>query len=364
MSELEENVSAEAQEELLDLNEVMDAFGVHEWQNLGPLDDASSAHQLSLLVDIQGQRYMLRERAEGMLGEDVAHRYDFQRYLKGKGIPLPDLKLTAQGEPVVMHGEDAFELQRLPDGDHFSTDDERSMLWVEGAGAMLGRIHQASRTYRGHQHRWPSEAHIGAMVQGYLNLARSKGEESPLYALTSALLNWIEQCEGVLPAAMMSIGASRSLPEFHIHGDYHALNLRFSDRNVSAVLGLEASRWEKRLFEVAYGLFSFSTLAWLPDERGTRPLVKRGLEPERAAHFLQGYSEYCPPVQGEAALLTDALQLVSPIAIINGPLEHLFYAQEDLDEATIESMMETLNWATALPAWLKRVRNSLAEMWH
>lgn len=91
--------------------------------------------------------------------------------------------------------------------------------------------------------------------------------------------------------------------------------------------------------------------------------MKRGFEPERGRHFLHAYAEIYPPVRGEAALLGDALSIIAPIATINGPLEDLFYAQQELDEALIEDVMERLSWATSLPAWLARVRRSLSEMW-
>ncbi|MBO0782971.1 MAG: phosphotransferase, partial [Ktedonobacteraceae bacterium] len=195
------------------------------------------------------------------------------------------------------------------------------------------------------------------------NLARAKADESEIQAVAAALSHCVDQWEMALPAAMMSIGAGGDLPEWHIHGDYHALNLRFRDDGVAAVLGLEASHWEKRIFEVAYALFSFSALAWEPTESLARPLVKRGFDPESARRFLKGYAEFCSPVKGEAELLADAVMVMVPVATINGPLEDLFYAQETLDETLIEDIMERLTWAASLPAWLARVRHSIAEMW-
>ncbi len=359
----QEDSEEQGQDELLDLNEVMRAFGINEWTNFGPVE-STHAENLSLLVDVQEQRYVLRERPEGLVGEDPQHRYNFQRYLQQAGIPVPELRSTLQGEPAAIFGDDSFELQQWIAGEPFSTSDRRSLNWVESAGTMLGRLHDASRRYSGHRHSWPSEAHVGAIVQSYLNLARSKSDKIGVLAVASALANWADQWEAVLPAAMMSIGAGKSsLPEFHIHGDYHALNLRFDDAGVTSVMGLEASRWEKRIFEVAYALFYFSALQWNPGENLTRPLVKRGFEPERARHFLQAYAEVYPPVRGEAALLGDALSLVAPIATINGPLEDLFYVQEKFDETLIEDIMERLSWAASLPAWLARVRRSFSEMW-
>jgi Ser/Thr protein kinase RdoA (MazF antagonist) len=350
------------QEDLFDLNEVMHTFGVDEWSNLGPIA-SPPAVQLNLQVEIQGQCYLLRERRETPAEDDSNHRYEFRNYLQQAGIPTPPLWLTPEGTPFVTIGEDAFELEQWVDGRLFSTADPRSLAWVAAAGTMLGRLHQASRRYRGPQHRWPSEVHAGALVQGWLNFARSKAEESEIYAISSALSNLVEQWEAALPAAMMAIGSVRGLPEFHIHGDYHPLNLRFDNQGVCAVLGLDASRWEKRIIELAYSLFYFSALEWRPDSKLTRPLVKRGFESERVRRFLHAYSAVYPPVPNETLVLVDALTLVTPIVSVNGPLEDVFFAEEGMEEPLIEDVLERLAWAASLPGWLEQVRHSFAEMW-
>ena len=352
----------DGQEDLLDLHEVMRAFGINEWSNLGPYVSPSS-HGLNVLVDIQGQRYVLHERSEGLVDEDSSHRYAFRDFLQKAGIPIPSLWLTPTGEPFVTIGEDSFELQQEPMGEVFSTNNPSSLDWVRAAGTMLAHIHQASRRYPGPSQHWPSEAHIGGVVQGYLNLARARAEEHEIAAISAALSNWCDQWEAVLPAAMVSIGSVRGLPECHIHGDYHALNLRFAGQEVSAVLHWEASRWEKRIFEVAYGLFYFSALDWQPTSSLTRPLTKRGFDAERARLFLEAYGAIYPPAPQEAAALGDALSLISPIATINGPLEDLFFAPEEEGETLIDEIMDRLSWAISLPTWLGKVRRSLAEMW-
>lgn len=354
----------EQQEDLLDLNEVMQAFGISEWNNLGPVEPAHN-ELLNLRVEIEGQHYILRERPEVLAEDDSSHRYDFQSYLRHAGLPIPRLKLTPQGEPFVVLGEDSFELQREVAGELFSTADPRSLEWVAAAGSTLGQLHQASHRYRGPQRRWPSEAHIGGLVQGWLNLARSKAEASEIYAISSALENLVEQWEAALPATMMAIGSVRGLPELHIHGDYHPLNLCFDPQTqeVNAIFGFEASRWEKRIIELAYSLFYFSALEWRPDTSLTRPLVKRGFEPEHARTFLGAYGAVYPPVPDEALLLVDALKLVAPIVSINGPLEDIFFSQEGVEEELIDDVMERLVWAASLPGWLERVRRSFAEMW-
>ncbi len=355
------------QDGLLDLDHVMQAFGVGEWSNLGSIE-APSSESLGIRIEIQGRSYILKERLEGLVDEDISlrsHRYAFRHFLQQAGIPIPALWLTPQGEPYVTVGDTTFELEQESEGERFTTGDRHSLEWVGVAGAMLARIHQASRRYTGPQHRWPSEAHIGGVVQGYLNLARAKAEQSEIAAIAASLSNWCDQWEAVLPSAMVSIGSVRDLPEFHIHGDYHALNLRFGSpsQGVTAVLNMEASRWEKRIIELAYGLFYFSALEWRADSALTRPLVKRGFDPERFRRFLEAYAAIYPPAPQESSILGDALLLVSPIATINGPLEDVFFTQHGMDDAIIDEVMDRLAWATSLSAWLGRVRRSLGEMW-
>ena len=352
----------ETAEDLLNLNEVMQAFGVSEWSNPGPIESVHDG-SLSLLVEISGQRYVLREQPGGLLEEDTNHRYAFQRYLRDTGIPVPPLWLTPEGEPTVTTGEDVFELRQWVDGEAYSSHDPRSLQWVEVAGDMLARIHQASCRYPGSEHRWPSQVQAGGLVQGWLNFARAIVEQSEVHAIAAGLSNVIDQWEAVLPGAMMSIGSGRDLPEFNIHGDYTPMHLRFDDGRVSAVLGWDASRWEKRLIELAYALFSFSALEWRTDNALSRPLTKRGFDPERMRHFLAAYGAVYPPVPGEAMLLVDALMLVTPIITANGPLEDIFYANENVEEMLIDDVMERLAWATSLPAWLGRMRAAIAEMW-
>lgn len=350
-------------EDLLDLDEVMRAFGVEHWTNLGPPQYPVGGELFQVLVEVQGRRYLLREHPEGPIAQEGEHAYAFQRYLAGHGIPVASFYLTPQGKPSVTIGGDVFELQEWSEGELFYSGDAREKSWIAAAGEMLGRLHQVSLRYPGPQYLWPSEVQAGGLTQGWLNFARSRAEQCEVYAIAAALSTMVESWEAALPAAMMAIGTGRNLPEFHIHGDYSALNLRFSAHGIHQVLGLEASRREKRLLEVAYGVFYFAGLEWRGASGLTRPLVKRGLDPERVALFLRNYSDVYRPVPGEAALLVDALTLVAPIITANGPLEDLFYETENIEEMPVEDMLDRLAWATALPGWLARVRRSFAEMW-
>ena len=172
MHEHEQN---EDQQSLLDLNEVMQAFGVETWTNRGPLETARDSELLQLLVEIEGKRYVLRERPEGLMEQVGGHHYAFQQYLISQGIPVAPLWETPQGESYAMLGEDAFELQAWVEGELFATADALESSWITTAGEMLGRIHRASLSYPGPQYRWPSEVQAGGLTQGWLNFARGQG---------------------------------------------------------------------------------------------------------------------------------------------------------------------------------------------
>lgn len=87
----------EPEEDLLDLQQVMRAFGVEQWTGLETAEEQTQAGSLSLPLEINGKRYVLKERAEGPAEEDFSHYYAFRRYLQAAGIPIPELHLTPQG---------------------------------------------------------------------------------------------------------------------------------------------------------------------------------------------------------------------------------------------------------------------------
>ncbi|HCP74980.1 MAG TPA: hypothetical protein DIU08_10085, partial [Ktedonobacter sp.] len=118
---MEQYPAGEEQEELLDLNEVMQAFGVSEWSKLETIVETAATERWSALLDIQGQRYILREQPEGLVSEDSNHRIAFRHFLQQAGIPLPALWLTPQGEPMVVIGDTSFELEQEAMGDFFNT---------------------------------------------------------------------------------------------------------------------------------------------------------------------------------------------------------------------------------------------------
>src|SRR2546429_9961486 len=110
---MEQYPTRDEQEDLHDLNEVMQAFGVSEWNNLGTIEEIATPRLFSVLVDIKGHHYILRERLEGFIAEDSDHRYAFRQFLQQAGIPLPSLLLTPQWETTVRVGWTSLLLQEV-----------------------------------------------------------------------------------------------------------------------------------------------------------------------------------------------------------------------------------------------------------
>jgi Ser/Thr protein kinase RdoA (MazF antagonist) len=353
----------EQSEQWPDLETILQAFGVEHWTHLGLPEQPPGGDGALALIAIAGRSYLLRERPEVPAAQGNEHVYAFGCYLAGQGLPIAACYLSPQGEPYVTCGSGVFELQEWSEDAVFASGDAQEKAWISAAGERLGQLHQASLRYPGMPLRWPAEVQAGALTQGWLQFAHTRAQLCELPALAAAFSTLIMTWEAALPAAMMAIGTGERLPELHIHGDYSPLHLRFGASGVSQILGLEASRWEKRLLEVACGTFFFAGLRWGDLDGLARPLAPRGLDPERAALFLRGYGAVYPPQPGEASRLVDALTLLAPILSANGPLEDLFYDSVSAEGPQAEDALARLVWAAGLPGWLARARSALAQLW-
>lgn len=342
-----------------DLQVILQAFGIEHWTDLGAPAGEAGLH----LLNVEGRRYLLRQRPEVPVPRGSEHAAAFGRYLADQGLPIATCYLSPRGEPSVTCSGGEFELLEWGEGEPFASNAACEKVWISAAGEVLARLHQASQHYPGEPLHWPPEVQAGGLARGWLQFAQTRAEQCELPALAAGFSTLIDALEAALPAAMMAIGTGRQLPALHIHGDYSPLHLRFVPQGVSQILGLEASRWEKRLLEVASGVFSFAGLHWGGADGLSRPLAPRGLDPERASLFLHSYGAIFPPVPGEAERLVDALTVLAPILSANGPLEDLFYEDVHTEGRWAEDALARLAWAAALPGWLQRARGALAELW-
>jgi Ser/Thr protein kinase RdoA (MazF antagonist) len=87
-------------------------------------------------------------------------------------------------------------------------------------------------------------------------------------------------------------------PQWIIHGDYRAQNLKFAGTRIRAILDLDTARPAERLFDLGYALVFF------PAVYQDAPLT-----PEQRAIFLHAYESTCPLSETERKLLPSHLKL-------------------------------------------------------
>ena len=89
-------------ESLLDLNEVMRAFGIERWKNLGPLDEFGEA--LALIVGVEGERLVVIHTRIAKTPEQL-RRALTEAGLPPLWIPSPDSFVEVEELPILGTGK-------------------------------------------------------------------------------------------------------------------------------------------------------------------------------------------------------------------------------------------------------------------
>jgi Ser/Thr protein kinase RdoA (MazF antagonist) len=315
------------------------------------------------VVEIAGERYLLRRQPPDLTEEDARFRHALMRHLRMEGLPVPQLRARPGGASYAVVAGDIYELQEWRPGTVYRSDAPDAPALAEMAASALGALHQASATFEGAPHRWPVERSPQAVAEAYVELLRRTStwdDIGPAVAATAGRV--AESAAEHIHAATRALAVLPGPPELHIHGDYQPHNLAFAGGMLTAVYDFDAARWARRLDELAYALICFTGIRDEPDAP-TGPLVDDGLDILRAHAFLQAYGRVAPAAEGEAELLGDAMALAFPIVIANGIAEDLVFA-DDFGGPPLEAeILPRLEWADAFWLWLDRYRGVLAEAW-
>ncbi|MGE5334368.1 MAG: phosphotransferase enzyme family protein [Nitrososphaerota archaeon] len=316
------------------------------------------------VVEMSGQRYVLRRQPPDLTDADLRFRHAFMTHLRAADLPVPDLLRRPDGTTHAITDDGVYEIQGWLDGRQFVTEDSAGEAELEAAARMLGRLHQTSADFLWQPHRWPEERSAGGLASAYIALMRQVAEQPGASAgVANGLLRIADECDERCASAITALAVEPSPPQLHIHGDYQAHNLRFGATAVSAIYDFDAARWDSRLLELAYSLLYFAGVRWDDAASPTPPLVDDGLDILRAHRYLGAYGREAPPADGEAPLLPDALALAFPIVFVNGVAEDLIFS-DDFDEvADDEDVRARLHWADTFWLWLDRYRDTLAQAW-
>ena len=340
------------------------------------------------IVEVMQTPVVVRRQFLGMSERDIIARHAFMRYLTEQGLPVPSLWSRPAGAtyamaPIVplIDPEQAsgftyvlenvfYEAQSYIPGRRFVTDGPIEDTYLVAAARTLAELHRASFAYPGPAYAWPEERGALAVAEVYLRrIADASRARRLARPIATGLRRLAREGARWTTEAANTLNARTTLPRLHIHGDYQPHNLAFEADHVCAIYDFDAMRWDWRLLELAYALFTFTGLRWeddaaLPTPAPTPPLARRGLDSDRAEAFLAAYGQIAPPQPGEAELLGDALLLALPVIFANAVAEDLIaVAGEAQVIHTPHECREHLEWAETFPAWITENRELLRDAW-
>lgn len=332
-----------------------------QWRMLGAVAGARGG-LLRPVLQIGDATWTLRRQAPDITQDDTRFRHAFMSHLRDDGLPVPALLPTPDGRTWATAGDGLYELQAYLPGDTFAMNDSAARL--ESAASTLGALHQSSATFVWAKSTWPEERSASALAYSYSGLVRQAATKFWTgSSIAGELMRLADECDERIPAAAQALSLTPAPPELHIHGDFQPHNVAYEGESVAALYDFDAARWERRVYELAYGLLFFTGLRWIADEPVTPPRVDDGLDTIYAHRFLAAYGREAPPGEDEATLLADALALAFPIALVNGVAEDFVFADE-FDGAPDEvGARSRLAWASGFWPWLDRYRDTLAEAW-
>jgi Ser/Thr protein kinase RdoA (MazF antagonist) len=345
--------------------EVLSYWGLRpdDWRLVGLIKSGLEGHTRPIL-EIGGERYVLRRQPPDLSENDTRFRHGFTRHLGARGLPVPALRPCADGHTYAVVEDGIYELQSWRDGRRYVAGDPGAEDMLEAAAATLGQLHQASADFQWQPHRWPDERSPAALAQAYSTLIRERSEASRLpERVAHGLARVAEGCAARLDPAVEALEMYPRPPELHLHGDYQPHNLAFGLAEVSAIYDYDAAHFGRRVDEIAYALLYLTGVRWDEEPTVTPPLVDDGLDVLAVHRFLGAYGREAPPAEGEARLLSDALALAFPVVLANGVAEDLVFPEDFAEPPAEEEALARLHWADAFWLWLDRYRDTLAYAW-
>ncbi|QWT19079.1 phosphotransferase [Bacillus sp. NP157] len=301
-----------AEAEVASLLERIPAAGMLKaiaWRSPRPLSAAA-------LVDVEGGRFFIkRHHASVRTAKTLAEEHRFATHLRTQGLPVPALHADINGATAIAMGDWTFEVHTPARGrdiyrDAYSWSPVGSVAQARTAGAMLARVHLASRGYEAPQrstHILVARADLLEANDPVCALEAQLGER-PALARFLATRDWRDELRATMaPWHAAACDAVAAQPRLWTHGDWHVSNLCWSgegdDATITDVLDMGLSASTFALFDVATAI-ERNAIAWLEIERGD---IGRD---DLAVAMLAGYHSVSPFTSADLAALAAVLPLV------------------------------------------------------
>ena len=266
-----------------------------------PIGTGAMSHTMELITN-QGRLFLKCYKPVPHQDSDlqrIAFTHAVQCFLRRGDFPVPRLIPNKVGKTYTISGHQIYAVSEFVEGCDYG--EVNTMEGLRYAGRMLGIFHQ--QLYRFQecspeliQPKWePMEREIFAQLRDRLTRVKHlvRGDEnSPISQYQ--IDQWLQELEGL--EEQLSVGVT---PQWIIHGDYRAQNLRFGCNNcIRAVLDLDTARPADRIFDLAYALIFFSAVYQ------NKPLTLR-----ENSIFLRAYETICSLSEAERQGLVPHLRL-------------------------------------------------------
>ena len=229
----------------------------------------------------------------------VAFTHAVQNFLYQEDFPVPRLLPNNSGETfsVCDNPPKTGEVYALSEFIEGSDYDVANSEQLRTSGEMLGRLHQQLHWFQPQIQPAgpPLETEIFTQLQERLSRLQPVVEKDLVSPVQ--IDSWIHEID-VLQSSVGALRNTRYEPEWIIHGDYRAQNLKFDGSDIRAILDLDTARPASRLYDLGYALVFF------PAVYQDTPLTSN-----QRSIFLRAYESICPLSETEREMLPTHLRL-------------------------------------------------------
>jgi Ser/Thr protein kinase RdoA (MazF antagonist) len=279
------------------------------WHSPRPF--SAAARVRTVAGELFVKRHSPRVRSVQALEEEHA----FIAHLATRGLPVPKVLATVQGDTALALGGWTYEVHRLADGvdvyrDAASWTPPRSNAHARSAGNMLARLHLAAADFAapGRSTRLLTATDTLLHAPDLLAAIAAQCDARPALADALQAYPWRDQLRELLPQHQRLQPLLASQPRVWTHGDWHVSNLFWKDHShtsgIRSILDFGLCAPTFALFDVATAI-ERNAVDWLHLHRGMRAVF-----PDIARHLLAGYAEVSPLQPAQCALLAELLPLV------------------------------------------------------
>ena len=229
----------------------------------------------------------------------IAFTHAVQNFLYQEDFPVPRLLPNNSGETfsVCDNPPGTGEVYALSEFIEGSDYDVANSEQLHTSGEMLGRLHQQLLQCQPEIQPAGSPLETEIFIQLQERLSRLQPVVEGDLVSPTQIDSWLHEVD-VLKSSVGALHDRQYEPDWLIHGDYRAQNLKFDGMGIRAILDLDTTCSAPRLYDLGYALMFF------PAVYQDIPLTIN-----QQSIFLHAYESICPLSETEREILPTHLRL-------------------------------------------------------